>query len=354
MKMRIVSLIVLLMLVGAVGVLAQGDLPTAEALDEGLNYLTIEGGTCARGTPYTFAAKPGDPEKLMIYFQGGGACWNLSTCRVGGTFDDSAEAGELDFYEGVFEFDNPENPVADYSMVVVTYCTADVHTGDAEAAFGEGEGAFDIAFRGVANTNAVLDWTYANYPDVTNLIVTGSSAGAYGAIYHAAGILSHYSDAQSLVMGDAGIGVTVEGWAGLDTWNIMANVPDAADFGEVREASFTRDLYANGAAMFPDVTFAEYTTYADQVQVGFYFLMGGLPLDWMTIMEAALDDLNQLPNFKSYEAWGDTHTILASPLFYTMQVNGIRFTDWFAGLVNGETVENVKCEDCRAEEFYTP
>ncbi len=31
--------------------------------------------TCSDGSPFRFFARPGDPEKLLVYFQGGGGCW---------------------------------------------------------------------------------------------------------------------------------------------------------------------------------------------------------------------------------------------------------------------------------------
>ena len=37
---------------------------------------------CSRGDEYRFYLRGGDPRKLMIYFQGGGACWNELTCSV--------------------------------------------------------------------------------------------------------------------------------------------------------------------------------------------------------------------------------------------------------------------------------
>jgi hypothetical protein len=32
------------------------------------------------GSIYRFFVRPGDPDKLMIYLQGGGGCWSRETC----------------------------------------------------------------------------------------------------------------------------------------------------------------------------------------------------------------------------------------------------------------------------------
>ncbi|MFN8451836.1 MAG: pectin acetylesterase-family hydrolase [Anaerolineae bacterium] len=86
---------------------------------------------CARGTPYTFFVRSGDPAKLVIFFEGGGACWNDATCAPGsGLFDEVVEGGEAGAYsQGIFDAANPENPLAGYTIVFVAYCTGDYHLG---------------------------------------------------------------------------------------------------------------------------------------------------------------------------------------------------------------------------------
>ena len=37
---------------------------------------------CSRGTPYVFFVKRGTVNKLLIYYQGGGACWDYLTCSA--------------------------------------------------------------------------------------------------------------------------------------------------------------------------------------------------------------------------------------------------------------------------------
>jgi len=49
---------------------------------------------------------------------------------------------------------------------------------------------------------------------------------------------------------------------------------------------------------------------------------------------------------RSYVAGGKKHTILSRPEFYTYEVDGLRFRDWVASLVAGESVASVSCVDC--------
>jgi Pectinacetylesterase len=309
------------------------------------------GAVCACGMPYSFFVHSGNPDKLMVYFQGGGACWNADTCKEGGPFDDSVEPYELDRYEGIFNFANVDNPVADFSIVVVAYCTGDVHTGSATQTFSDGGKDFTIKFNGFTNVQAVLDWTFAHYEHPTRLVVTGSSAGAYGAVFNAPYILSHYPDAKAVVFGDAGIGVMAAGWDGLSAWGTAQNRFDSAAYQSITpESNLTNSLYRAAAQTFTQASIAEYTSFGDAVQTGFYKLQGGNPDDWAGRMQSHLADLDMLANFHSYIGWGGLHTILPTPLFYLMQVNGVPFRDWFADLVAGSTVENVQCKNCQAVE----
>jgi len=355
MRVLIRQLAVLSLMVLAAGiVLAQDSPPTVADLPEGeWSTFTPEGAMCARGTPYSFFVRPADPAKLMVYFQGGGACWNGFSCQPGGPFDDSVGTveEEIGSYHGIFNASNPANPIADYSIVFVPYCTADVHTGEAQRDFTVFGSTVPIQFNGVANARTALNWAYTNYQSPESVLVTGSSAGAYGAIYHAASVFTQYPDADHVVLGDAGVGVSTGSFDGFDVWNLAANLPADEAFSGAQGTSLTNGLYTGVSELFPDARLAQYTTYADDVQVLFYRFMSGSPADWTTGMVSQLEALNLLPNFRSFIGWGNSHTILASPLFYQMQVDGVSFRDWFAELVNGELPETVACTDCESEEL---
>ncbi len=352
---RVLFLTLCLIVVGVGAVSAQVDLPALSDLGAGWTQIPLPGVMCARGTPYSFFVHPGDPAKLVVYFQGGGACWSASTCRPGGTFDDTVEADELDAYGGIFDFTNPENPLADTSFVVIPYCTGDVHTGSANAEFTSDGMTFDIAFDGFMNAAAVLDWTYANFTGVEQVIVTGSSAGSIGAVFNAPYVLDHYLGARALVFGDAYLGIVPDDWTGLQLWGTAANLPDLPAYADMTlDANFADKLYTALLQAFPDAIAAQYTSAGDQAQIFYYILMGGTMDDWTARRTANLDALDQLPNFRSYVGWGVSHTILALPLFYELQVDGVRFRDWFADLVDGAPDASVMCSDCETAELYTP
>lgn len=330
---------------------AQDDvLPARADLSEGWNQLSPGGDTiCSRGTEYSFFVRPADTEKLMIYFQGGGACWDSGTCEPGGTMSqDAVTEDEVASFaiQGLFDFDNPDNPVADYNVIYVAYCTGDVHTGNNTVVYEDGDEEVTIYHQGFTNTSAVLDWVFANYEAPSDVFVSGCSAGAYGSIFAAPYIMEQYQDVPVVQIGDAGIGVATADWMGGETWGSLDSVPEwLTALEEVEFKDITHNLYVETAKAYANNTLAEITTVDDSVQTGFYFLMGGF--GWSDGMEASLTELNEnSSNFRSYVAGGSDHCVLPLDRFYTYEVEGVRLSDWVTGLINGEAVDNVHCEDC--------
>lgn len=328
------------------------ELPALDTLENGWSTLVPGGDTvCSRGTPYQFFVRKAEnpTDKLLIYFQGGGACWNALTCREdGGTFDDAVGTLEQEVlgYDGVFNYENPANPLIDYNVVFVPYCTGDIHIGDTSTRYL----TIGIEHRGVDNSMSALNWAFSNFSTPQQIVIAGTSAGAYGAIYFTPLVAEQYPDATIVQHGDAGVGVSPVGWDVLQTWDIYANIPQFETVSIDPETFEIRFLY-EGAASYPNVQLSQFTTNADDVQTLFYSFSapGGAP--WTDGMYASLETLDALPNFSSYVAGGELHTVLARPEFYTLTSNGVKFVDWFTALVKGEDVENVRCVACETEEF---
>src|SRR5690606_13478090 len=87
---------------------------------------------------------------------------------------------------GIFDLANSRNPVRDWSFVFVPYCTGDVHSGANTATYTDPDSgeAFTIEHRGADNFRVVLEWIRQNFAAPEQILVTGSSAGAYGAATH--------------------------------------------------------------------------------------------------------------------------------------------------------------------------
>src|SRR4051794_15975926 len=92
---------------------------------------------CADGSPFNFWEWRADPTRVVLFLNGGGVCWDATSCAFTG------DHGESDFYDwslqgedpenrtGMFDITRSDNPFADYSIVYVSSCTGDAHLGNA-------------------------------------------------------------------------------------------------------------------------------------------------------------------------------------------------------------------------------
>jgi hypothetical protein len=189
--------------------------------------------TFSTNSTYFFQVFPNgglDKSKLMIFFQGGGACADEDTCAFGlqcslgasATFTTAATSSSA----GVLDRSISDNMFKDWNIVFIPYCTGDVHIGNrVTAAYESGIEVllgneqclgldYAMHMNGYNNTMAVLDWALENYPDVDDLIVGGESAGSLGAQVHSAKIAELWDvdakGARFSVLADSYVGVVPE------------------------------------------------------------------------------------------------------------------------------------------------
>jgi len=332
--------------------------------------------TCsnAPGTTPTFSYfyRKGPADGLIVFFNGGGSCWNDATCskpRLAGdraSFPGQDNKDAADVYKaellpddgpshmtGVLDRTNPENPVHDWSMVFVPYCTGDVHSGSntAHYTYPDTGKPFSIEHRGWDNMQVILHWMQSNVPCPAHLLVCGSSAGANGAATHYASLRNLYPKARTVFLGDSGQGVTTPEFEQGRNKNWNYQLPTSV-FGPNAPNTRDSEVVAKLAAHFPKDRFAQFTTLHDATQTAFYAQMTSIKDDhaWTNKMLKELTSRQEAsPNFRSYVAAGDTHTILRAPLFFTEKSGGMPFEAWLSALLTGENLpENQFCPTCRA------
>jgi hypothetical protein len=233
-----------------------------------------------------------------------------------------------------------------------------VHSGSNTARYTDpdtGE-AYTIEHRGADNFRAVLSWVKQSLAEPARILVAGSSAGAYGAATHYARIRDNYPDARVAMIGDAGQGVMTESFLEQRTRRWRAVLPMTLF---ARDAALTpeTDLVARLAQRYPRDSFAQYTTAQDLNQSSFYALMGAenACANWTERMLTALERRQAAPNFRSYLAAGDAHSILRTARFYTEQSGGTPFAEWLeAMLAGGPAWQNRACQQCETRRTRCP
>lgn len=362
---KLVMVFTLFLVVAAIGVAQDTTpvvIPTWDDIEAGVwtNIPGPEGTICSNGTPYSFFARPASEpsDKLLIHFQGGGACWMQGNCDLTAnpTYDPFVdESDDPTNGSGIFDFTNPANPFADYNMVLAPYCTGDVHVGDSQTTYEGGESEVTINHNGYDNAAAVLGWVFANVPTASDVFVTGCSAGAIPSPFYVWWVAENYGDARIVQLGDAAgayrnvTGVLTDVMGSWGTFEVLGEL-----YSDVSDADMTfEQFYIKMGNLFPEVQFAQYNAAYDQVQTGFVVLAGlgepNLPqllADNLADIKAGLEQ----DNFHSFTAGGSGHCVTVTPELYTIASNGVPLIDWVTALASGEPVDDVVCEDCTEPE----
>lgn len=323
------------------------------AATTGQSWQTIHPGgdtVCSDGSPYSFHVKPGELDKLFIFLNGGGACFTSETCddRKGNNiFVQRADLPHNDpiTHQGVFDLDNPDNPLTDWSMVFVSYCTGDVHLGTLNQNYVTDDGyEFSIRHQGAANARSAIDWVEENMSPA-KIMVAGASAGALASPIYAGEVANIFPEADVIQYAGGGAGYRSQAIP-----NVMAQVgvADALPEALYPGIDLSQALFYDFYAMQQDentsrIRFSLYDTDDDQVQKSFRSLLGdrGLLSDDLRSTYSDLDTLNiQVSHFL---ANGDTHTILRFDKFYEEQVDERSFIEWFNELLEGGNPPNVDC-----------
>src|SRR5262245_30843975 len=330
---------------------------------EGRDYFPM----CMDGSPYHFWAKRGSVNKLLVYYQGGGACWNQLTCALPAcdtNVDPNGDDNPNGRSTGFADLTNPDNPFRDWSILFVPYCSCDVHFGDAAQDY-----PLHVEHRGYQNARVAEKYAREHFPNPQEVFVTGSSAGAYGAFFQAPLLERAWPRARFNVLADAGNGVITQSFLDnyFPNWNFVGNLPD--DIPGLREVlengsgmvGYTKVI----AAEFPDTQWANYTTAYDGGtggQTGFYNIMlnDNDPVAALTWWEGscafnaqmraqALETAAAIPdNYRYYIGTGSRHTMWGSNKVYTDTTGGVpTIVDWIDGMLGGTSAwTNVECTNC--------
>lgn len=152
----------------------------------------LPGTQCSNGSQYKFFVNySGTSNNLVVMFEGGGACWDYESCAGaarGAVNPEGIEDGHMERaqYINLLRRDD-QNPIKDWNMIFVAYCTGDVHSGSKVADYA-GPNGETLTYRHVGhdNTAGIIEWADARFTDIPKLLVTGYSAGGIGGLqnYH--------------------------------------------------------------------------------------------------------------------------------------------------------------------------
>jgi len=305
------------------------------------------------GSEYRYFAKRGTVNKLLMYYQGGGACWDGLTCGIPTCSPDATEGDNPNGRTtGFADLSNANNPFKDWHIVFVTYCTCDIHFGDTTQEYTDD---LTIEHRGYHNSQVAEKWAREHFYDPEEVFITGSSAGAYGAWFNAPLLNDVWAASQTHVLADAGNGVITQEFLTneFSNWNFVQNLPEyipgveeALDPSGDGMPDYTEAV----ATYFPQTNWAHYSTVYDGSpggQTGFYNIMLqenplGAQLWWEAscqfgdvVREQSAVTFEAVPdNYRYYFGTGSRHTMWGSDKVYDDTTGGVpTVVDWINGML---------------------
>ncbi|HEY8272004.1 MAG TPA: pectin acetylesterase-family hydrolase [Pseudobdellovibrionaceae bacterium] len=326
------------------------------ALPSGWQEIKPGGETlCARGGEFAFLVRKGDPQKIVVSFAAGGACWDDFTCDSTKIYTDTVAKtyGQVNRQAGIFDFQNKKNPYKSWTHIFIPYCTGDVHLGTSDATYTRPDNSsYVIHHRGAINTKAVLKWMMENYKTAAEINVDGCSAGSYGSVVWTPTIAENYTQARILQFGDSGAGVTPSLF--FPQWGVEKALPPwipALNPGSVQWSKLNIvDIYKAVADYYPQARFSQFNHEEDRIQTLYYAAMGGNGLEWTSRMLKNMGETSSLVGrFHYFIAPGITHCSVNNASFYSTKSDGTILSDWLSSSIAGKDSENVKCLECKTK-----
>lgn len=331
-------------------------------------------------SPYRFLVYPGRSDRLVIYFQGGGACWNKSVSKwmVHPCRKTAAEPSSKSF--GVFDRREPKNLYRDWTIIYILYCSGDLHVGNSEMTYTHGFSNKPIQHRGARNTLAVYNWIAEQNFQLDKFVIMGCSAGSIAAQLYAGSLLTMMQYKTGSVIMDSFVVMFSEdefhqkwvqshGFCHNDhIWSWSPMLEQLCGKGIMT----FEDVLTATLRSFPKVTFAAVNSKQDYVQRMFYAITLSKylsPTSYYQQLVALFTKYSEYHNFVSFLVDGMTHCFTNWHQLYHTTTMGIissetdktSLVSWIAALprepsriirshCHGETVSylNVSTAECNA------
>jgi len=158
----------------------------------------LPGAVCGNGSPYKFWVYATGSPNLLLFFEGGGACWDYDTCsgRAGvlgaanpnGLPDDYMRQFTAKYVSPIVNGADPGLPgraridlvTKGWNIAYLPYCTGDVHIGNNVVTYPDPLGQeppLTFHHRGYQNSIAAFNYLRGRFPSIQKLVVSGFSAG---------------------------------------------------------------------------------------------------------------------------------------------------------------------------------
>ncbi|APR86178.1 Hypothetical protein A7982_11527 [Minicystis rosea] len=314
-----------------------GDGPIV-APDETWTWIPFDNAFCGDGSTTGIGVNlTKKSSRVLIYLEGGGACWNELTCTTFKTASNFTTGfGESSFKStasgqlagGFFDRGDATNPFKDYSVVYVPYCTGDIHAGDNTVMYA-GKPAKHTGF---ANMTAFLERIVPTFPSADRVILSGVSAGGFGAALNWDQTQKAFGNIRVDLIDDSGTPMPPEiPIAAEDAWRTQWNLAKTLPAGCTECAQHLDALLGYYGKTYPDHRAALISYTKDTVLTTFFSISQdtfntGLETEITTYFDPQ-------PNFHSFVYDGAGHVLWYSP---TLATKGVTVKEFITKMVTDD------------------
>mmetsp|Transcript_2400 Transcript_2400/g.3684 ORF Transcript_2400/g.3684 Transcript_2400/m.3684 type:complete len:462 (-) Transcript_2400:1413-2798(-) len=300
-------------------------------------------------TPYAFQVIPGSTDKVLFYFQSGGACWD----RISNKMSLCTSNISPQSLQGVFSRDLSKNLHADYTVIHAMYCSGDVWAGNVTQTYNDDKG-IPITQKGIINAQAALDWLVEQQAngflasELSMLSIMGSSAGSLGAQVWTDRILSTVKHTHAVVVPDSYVGVFPPNTAATLMYDYGLCASGLLSLSLTKKCNAktiaVQDIMLSNLRSYPQVPFAFIQSKIDDIQQLFFVALGVtlnstqkviIPTEFYLEVNKMFAVYNRLPNFITYLVDGDKHCFTPESGYY--ESDGVGYSD-NNGPLNNNTI----------------
>ena len=310
---------------------------------------------CSDGSEYSIFTRKGNSYKVIIYFSGGGVCWDDTSCTEpfslfnwdGYYFPDIRPKLLASVLGGITDIEREDNAFKDWNLVYIPYCTGDFHIGNAVNSYKDKNGnSVEVTHHGQANMIEAFNWIFRHFHTPEKILIAGESAGGFGNIFWTLAIGKNYPNVPIYQLSDCSWLDSKEWPQAVKLWN--------ANTEKVFGYNVDEDIYGNAllhtakALEGRNITFLQTASVMDETILRFYEKINDLdPSDlqyqktWSQNMLQAMaryDD--SLYNYYYYLTdWGKDengltpHTFMANERFYQCEEEGDSLQQWLKRVV---------------------
>ncbi len=308
-------------------------------------WVPFDDAFCMDGSTTGIGINPNpDSSKLLIFLEGGGACFDGISClgvanADGYGADELASATTGALARGITNRDDAENPFADWSYVYVPYCSGDAHSGTNTEGF---DGRMQVGHTNYLSFIERIAATFAG--SVDQVVLGGRSAGGLGTIVNYPITASAFGCTRVDMVNDSGALLSDTylrpclQQTTREMWGIA--VPSECERCACDDGGGLVNAIPYLARRYPDANFGLMSYTADGTFRQFFSYGYSAGCNLPTTMppedyEAGLLELRELmtdeANFRTFYVSGDAHTFTFRDLD-SSSTDGVILADWLEQL----------------------